>query len=595
MNLFDSSFLCLDIGTSGVRGLAYKIRGARIDQSAFFTVDSYDTTFAIKSVIDELEKQIGAHFDSAYITGNFGPSAFDIVAKNTTWTGEHKINAGDVKNQIAQITPPDGFFPMHIIPLQYVTPQTRKINSPIGLTDRQLISAFGTIFYSREGIDKIYDFIRGAHIQPDIIYDPQHLMNAAVREKGQTIMFIDFGAQFTSASIWTDRGPVWHTKIALGGTDITHQIMKKFGLDFESAERIKRAVASMIQKSMDRFAPADRAYSFSCSDVNEVVLPVLLEIIAKIKDECAKPFTKYRPTKIIIGGGGANIEGLRDFIENAFAVVTEIKSTDAVVQALADFVWAGESERCQNYIARHDRWANRANWFRRIFKKKPKKQQKNIPIMPSTLAFNMRRQDTYSLFRAGGISMIHVDIMDGLYVDRISGSIEELEQIRAHTDAHLHVHLMTESPTVWAAAAVNAGADTVIMSTNTSGLRAALRAVRATGKRAGVALNPDSSVLVIKKVLREVDEIMIMAVNPGASGQKFNPSVLNKISLLAAARKKYGYTFAISVDGGINPETAQLCWQAGADMLVSGSYLAKASDFPLAVQSLMRKYPCDKK
>ena len=85
MNLLDSSFLCLDIGTYGVRGLARRIRGARIYKSAMFTMDSPDTTFAIRTVIDELEHQIGAHFESAYITGNFGPSEFDISAKNTVW------------------------------------------------------------------------------------------------------------------------------------------------------------------------------------------------------------------------------------------------------------------------------------------------------------------------------------------------------------------------------------------------------------------------------------------------------------------------------------------------------------------------------
>ena len=98
MNLFDSSFLCLDIGTYGVRGIAHRVRSARIDKSAFFAMDSYDTVFAIKSVVDELEKQIGTHFDSAYITGNFGVSKYEMCAKSTVWGGEHKITPTDVRN-----------------------------------------------------------------------------------------------------------------------------------------------------------------------------------------------------------------------------------------------------------------------------------------------------------------------------------------------------------------------------------------------------------------------------------------------------------------------------------------------------------------
>ena len=79
-----------------------------------------------------------------------------------------------------------------------------------------------------------------------------------------------------------------------------------------------------------------------------------------------------------------------------------------------------------------------------------------------------------------------------------------------------------------------------------------------------------------------------MAVAPGAAGQPFDDSVLHKISVLAATRKKHGLKYIISVDGGINNETAQKCWAAGADLLVSGSYLAHSADFPLAVQSLLK-------
>ena len=146
---------------------------------------------------------------------------------------------------------------------------------------------------------------------------------------------------------------------------------------------------------------------------------------------------------------------------------------------------------------------------------------------------------------------------------------------------------MTDAPSAWATDAINAGADTVILSTNTVGLRRAVQIVRAAGKRVGIALNPESSVSLLKTILRDIDEIMVMGVAPGAAGQKFNMNVLNKISVLAGTRKKYGLRFTISVDGGINPETARLCWGAGADLLVSGSYLARAADFPLAVMSLL--------
>jgi ribulose-phosphate 3-epimerase len=342
---------------------------------------------------------------------------------------------------------------------------------------------------------------------------------------------------------------------------------------------------------MDRFTPADTAYDFSRGDVNDIILPILVDIIGQIKDQCLTSFTKYRPSKIILTGGGAETDGLRDFIENAFAVITETLGIDATVRALADHIWKSEDAHRQKYIARHERWATRTSWFCKILNRKPKQKTKFIPVLPSTLCFDMRSPNTYSMFKSGGISMIHVDIMDGFYVDRIAGGIEELKTIRAHTNAHLHVHLMTESPSVWAADAISAGADTVILSTNTSGLRNAIRVVKNSGRRVGIALNPESSVSLLKSVLRDIDEVMIMSVTPGAAGQNFEPTALHKISVLAATRKKYGLKFLISVDGGITDKTAQLCWDAGADLLISGSYLARSPDFPLAVQSLLKKTP----
>ena len=117
MNMMDSCFLCLDIGTAGVRGIAHHIKSGNIAKSAVFSVDSFDTIFAIKSVVSALEKQIGRNLDSAYITGNFGPSIYQATVKSTTWSGEHKINQSDVRNLVSQILPPNDFHPIHIVQL----------------------------------------------------------------------------------------------------------------------------------------------------------------------------------------------------------------------------------------------------------------------------------------------------------------------------------------------------------------------------------------------------------------------------------------------------------------------------------------------
>jgi len=588
MNLLDSSFLCLDIGRAGVRGCAHRVRSARIDKSAVYASSSRDTTYALKSVIDELERQIGAHFDTAYVTGDFGAPHFVMAVKSTAWPSEHKITAADVRAQIAQIPAPENHFPMHVVPLRYDTTLSRNLLSPVGHTDRRLISAFGAIFFPRDRIDEIGTYMRRAHIQADAFFDTHFIINATMRAPHETIMIIDLGAAAGTVSMWTDRGPVMYENIGIGGDHITTDIAQKLNIDFDNADMIKRAVASLTPMEMDRFTPADAAYDFSRADINDIVHPGYVEILTMIRDVAGARIAKYHPTRIILTGGGAEITGGVEFIENAFSIPVKKLDSTATACALASHIWAGNAAHIASFNARAAWWSRRTRFFKKIFRRRTRRPRARfIPIMPSTLCFDMNSPMTYDLFRAGGISAIHVDIMDGFYVDRVAGGIDELKQIRANTSAHLHVHLMTESPAVWAADAIAAGADTVIVSTNTSGVRDAIRVIHAAGRRAGIALHPDSSPAILKPVLRELDEVMVMSVTPGAAGQTFDANALKKIEILAATRKKYNLKFVISVDGGINAETAAPCWAAGANMLVSGSYLARAADFPLAVHSLL--------
>lgn len=590
MNLYDSCFLCLDIGTSCVRGVAHRIRSGRIAKSATAICDNFNQQFAVKSVIDNLEQELGTHFESAYITGNFGNSEFLKTRQNTIWNGEHKITENDIRSQISKIAIPDGFSPIHIMPLQYDTPSARRITTPVGYTDHQLVSLFGIICYEINRLNEIVSILRKAHIQYNGLFDPGYLQSMTLRKPNECILLIDLGAEFSSVSIWNNTGVCWHKKIPIGMSNVTMDLSKSLNLDFDEAERIKRMTANLIPRAMDRMTPADTAYDFTRGDVNDVIVPRVVEIIGQIKEMAQPHISEFLPTRMIITGGGTQIDGVVDFLENAFGIPAENHHADATITALSDYIWESAKPARDIYIARNERNARYINKLKKLFTRKQKKQKpKFIPIAPSTLCFNMLSPGTYKLFESGGISTIHVDIMDGFYVDRVAGGIAELKTIRANCRAHLHVHLMTENPSIWAANAIKAGADTVILSSNTNGVRAALRGIRATGRRAGIAINPDIPLSTLVPLLRDVDEVMVMSVQPGASGQEFDTSVLQKILALSTTRKKHRLKYIISVDGGINPTTAQKCWENGADLLVSGSYLQHAPDFPLAVQNLLKK------
>ena len=206
MNLSDSCFLCLDIGTSCTRGVAHKIRAGKIVKSATAICDNFNQQFAVKSVIDNLEQELKTHFEDAYITGNFGKSEFIRPRQNTLWNNEHKITEYDIRAQISKIAIPDGFSPIHIMPLQYDTPSARKIITPVGYTDHQLISTFGVICYETARLNEVVSILHKAHIQYNGLFDPAYLLSQTLRKPNETVLFIDLGAEFSSISIWNNRG-----------------------------------------------------------------------------------------------------------------------------------------------------------------------------------------------------------------------------------------------------------------------------------------------------------------------------------------------------------------------------------------------------
>ena len=233
MNLFDSCFLCLDIGTSCVRGIAHRVCYGKLAKSATAMCDNFNQQFAVKSVIDNLEQELGTHFESAYITGNFGNSEFIKQRQNTVWTNEHKITENDIRSQISKLSIPEDFSPIHIMPLQYDTPSARKILSPVGYTDHQLVSLFGIICYDTKRLNEIVSVLHKAHIQYNGLFDPHYLQSMTLRKQNETILFIDLGAEFSSVSIWDKTGVCWHTKLDIGMSNVTMDLVNSLNIDFD--------------------------------------------------------------------------------------------------------------------------------------------------------------------------------------------------------------------------------------------------------------------------------------------------------------------------------------------------------------------------
>ena len=211
-------------------------------------------------------------------------------------------------------------------------------------------------------------------------------------------------------------------------------------------------------------------------------------------------------------------------------------------------------------------------------------------IAPSVLAADFSNlQRDIEMINESEADWFHIDIMDGVFVPNISFGMPVLRDIKKHAKKTLDVHLMIVNPDQYIETFSKLGADilTVHLEACTH-MHRTIQAIKATGMKAGIALNPHSSVNQLKDVIKDIDVVCLMSVNPGFGGQSFIENTFDKVKELKELIQSTGSDCQIEIDGGVTNKNAKKLVQAGANILVAGSYVFKNSNPTETISKLIK-------
>jgi len=589
MKLSKSDVLFLSIAEGIVYGLAHKIRSAKIVQSEILSIENSNTEYAIKEILDELEKKINTRFEFAYVVSNIENNIFykkKCLYKNIL----HKINSNDIKKQIDHLLikneedNPD-YLPIHIIPIKYTTDNNKNLKSPIGIDDYNLSSIFSVIAYNKPDLQKIYSYLYHSKLEPEVILDGSFVIAQKYRKQEDVCLIVNLENYFTNLSIWKETGPVFFKTVKFGKNFVIEKILNTLNINFEDAYLMEKEIINLSIEENDRYFPVSDKFDFTKEELKKIILSAYRELLSIFENEISECLKKHNVNKIFISG--SNRKYIKTIFNDWFNINSVNLGTEATIKSLSEYVFKNEIKSFLRYINKKNR---RDKLFSSVFKFFSKKQKNFLnPIILNIKDFDLIDNSKLDLFKSLNLSFFYTTIMDGFFVNRIYGNIQEIEYIKSKISGYFYVHLMMINPNTLIKQLSKIGVDGIIIPLEINNLYNILNKIKKLGKKVGISIEPSTKILLIKPFLKMIDDVFIMSSNSGAEIETFNKDIVNKIIILVNTRRKYDLKFNIIVCGDITEEYSKICWNAGADFIVCSSSIYKSNDLSMTIQNLLSK------
>jgi ribulose-phosphate 3-epimerase len=580
MNLTDGYFAVIYFGISNIKIAANHIINGNLSEQYFdsINIENNNAIASLIKLMDRVEEHVGYVFEDAYITGFFNNGTSELFSKHIEFkTPAHIISNSDIAQIItnSEIFNDTALQNLHIMPVSYNITSGDNITKPVGQTSSFLDASFFAFMADSAKVADLTNVLNNSYLKPIQIFDSFFAISTFVRNA----LVIHLGAAQTRVSLSTNNSVIYVKYFDIGQNDLTKLISEKFNIPFVGAEDIKVIISDALSFQSDQF---ENFRGISLADIKDTINGFEKNIAEMIYNDIFQnsPISEI-PTNIYLSGGGANIKNINLIFNDVFNSDSKQLKDNFVLDAASRFVLKQNQKAIKKY---------KNSWWRKTIRKIITRLTKSeCPVYISSLPFQNLDYKTLQVIENAGITTIHYDFMDGTYTENSAGSALDAQAIINHSNLKLSAHLMVKNPIDLIQKFAKIGATSIIIPAEISDAAKFLTLIKKLKIRCGIALPPSISPLSVARVLPYIDDIVVISVIPGASGQKFIPESLEKIRILREIKKQQKLKFQIIVDGGINDDNSAACWTFGADAIVSGNYLARAKNLKLAVESLLKK------